>query len=193
MANTSKSNTQKKTTTGAKRTAPPQKGKRPFRREVGGVVCVVLSVCVFAAYFKVEAILIDLFRLLLSGLFGYGYYIAAPALLVSGGILLFHKGRPVRLRLVCALLAPVFAGSLFHLVLCDTEFASSVGILKELWTSGTAITSGGSVSGALAIGFSAVFSKVVSIILFTAAFVASCFTSRARSPFCRRTRFAFWA
>ncbi len=168
------SNTRKTTNPGAKRAAPQQKKKRPFRREVGGVVCVVLSVCVFAAYFKVEAIFIDFFRLLLSGLFGYGYYIAAPALLVSSGILLFHKGRPVRLRLVCALLAPMFAGSLFHLVLCDTEFASSVGILKDLWTSGTAITSGGSISGALAIGFAAVFSKIVSIILFTAALAVSC-------------------
>ncbi|MBQ3497224.1 MAG: DNA translocase FtsK, partial [Oscillospiraceae bacterium] len=175
MANTSKSNTQKKAASGAKRAAPPQKGKRPFRRELGGVICAVLSVCVFAAYFKVEAILIDFFRLLLSGLFGYGYYIAAPALLAASGILLFHKGRPVRLRLTCALLMPMFTGSLFHLVLCATEFTSSVGILKELWTSGAAIASGGSISGALAIGFSAVFSKIVSIILFAAALTAACF------------------
>ncbi|MBQ2830490.1 MAG: DNA translocase FtsK [Oscillospiraceae bacterium] len=181
MANTSASNTRKKSNAGTKQKSPPQKNRRPFRRELGGIVCAVLSICVFAAYFKVEAIFIDFFRLLLGGLFGYGYYVAAPALLAASGILLFHKGRPVRLRLTCVLLAPLFVGSLFHLVLCEQEFVSSVGILKDLWISGTKAASGGSISGALAIGFSAVFSKIVSIILFTAALVAAVFVAFQRT------------
>ena len=154
---------------GGRKSAQPQ--KKPIRREVwGGVLC-LLTLCLAVSYFGVEAIFIDWLAMLVKGLFGYGYYLMAPAMLGSALILFCHHGRPVRLRVTCAMLIPLFAGSLAHMVACKLEFASGVGILKVLWSSGLAMTSGGVLSGALAVGSVAVFSRVASLILFTAILV----------------------
>ena len=154
---------------GGRKSAQPQ--KKPIRREVwGGVLC-LLTLCLTVSYFGGEAIFIDWLAMLVRGLFGYGYYLMAPAMLGSALILFCHHGRPVRLRVTCAMLIPLFAGSLAHMVACKLEFTSGVGILKVLWSSGLAMTSGGVLSGALAVGSVAVFSRVASLILFTAILV----------------------
>ena len=169
--------TAKKSTSSAKSGAsrskktPSQPQKRPIRREVWGVILLVLALCAGVSYFQVRAIFIDWFALLLKGLFGYGYWLAAPAFLLAALILLFHHGRPVQLRVICTLLVPVLLGALCHMVLCKVEFPSSAGVLKTFWTTGTALTSGGAISGALAEGSVKVFSKVASIIVFTALLV----------------------
>ena len=168
------STTPKKTTSAAKKKGgtatrakkPAQPQKRPVRREVGGIALLVLALCVSVSYFKVQAIFVDWFAILLKGLFGYGYWLAGPALLLAAIILLFHHGRPVQLRVTCALLLPGLLGALLHLVLSKETYESGIGILAKLWKSGGALASGGAVSGALAEGSAAVFSPVVSIILF---------------------------
>ena len=109
--------------------------------------------------------------------FGYGYWLAAPALLLAALILLFHHGRPVQLRVTCALLLPVLLGTLGHLLFCKEIFESSLGVLPRLWTSGNALASGGAVSGALAEGSAAVFSRLASIIIFTVLFVVLLMTA----------------
>ena len=162
---TRKSTASKSGTRGKKRTPPPPQ-KRPVRREVWGIVLLVLALCVFVSYCGISAIFIDWFAALLKGLLGYGYWLVCPALVLSALILLFHKGRPVTLRVTCALLTPLLLGSMLHMLLCKVEFESSIGILKDLWTTGQSLTSGGAVSGALAVGSVAVFSKVASIIIF---------------------------
>jgi len=139
---------------------------------VTGVVLLVLTLCVAVGYFGVKAILIDWLAALFRGLLGYGYWLAAPALLFAAIILLFHHGRPVQLRVTCALLLPVQFGALVHMVLCKQEFESSAGVLKVLWTSGRAMESGGVLSGALAVGSLALFGKITSIIIFTAVLAA---------------------
>jgi len=131
----------------------------------------VLTLCVGVSYFGISAIFIDWFALLLKGLFGYGYWLTGPAFLLAAVILLFHHGRPVQLRVTCTLLLPVLLGALGHMVLCQNVYQSSIGILKALWTDGAAMKAGGAVSGILAEGSVAVFSKVASIIIFTALFV----------------------
>ena len=162
---TRKSTASKSSTRGKKRTPPPPQ-KRPVRREVWGIVLLVLALCVFVSYCGISAIFIDWFAALLKGLLGYGYWLVCPALVLSALILLFHKGRPVTLRVTCALLTPLLLGSMLHMILCKVEFESSIGILKNLWLTGQSLTSGGAVSGALAVGSVAVFSKVASIIIF---------------------------
>ena len=171
--------TQKKTTksSGAKKSnssrsqKPSQPQKRPVRREVWSIVLLVLTLCTAVSYFKVSAIFLDGFAALLKGLFGYGYWLAAPSLLLAALILLFHHGRPVRLRTACSLLLPVLFGALGHILFCKETFESSLGVVPKLWTSGNALSSGGVISGALAIGSSAVFSSLVSMIVFIVLFV----------------------
>lgn len=177
MASTkqTKSSSSRKTGTGkssssrSKKAQQPQ--RRPIRREVGGLVLGVLALCVLVSYCGISAIFIDWFALLIKGLFGYGYWLAAPALLLASAILLLHHGRPVQLRVTCALLIPVLVGALGHMALVSKEYEPGFGILRLLWQDGVALKAGGAVSGALAAGCVAVLSKVVSIILFTALLV----------------------
>lgn len=168
MAN--KNNVTKKTTSGRGGTKSAAKGaqKRPVRREIWGIVLLILALCVAVSYFQIQAIFIDWFAMLIKGLIGYGYYLAAPALLMACFMLLFHHGRPVRLRVTCTLLLPVLFGSLTHMVIAPSQYTSSLAILRTLWVSGLELESGGAISGTLAVGSIAVFSKVASIIIFTA-------------------------
>ena len=136
--------TGKKTTAGGRRTAAPK--KRPIRREVGGVVCLVLALCIAFSYFQQGGWLLDRPAALCRGLVGYGYYTVAPVLLLVSYILLFHRGRNGASCLVGTALLPVVFGAIMHIALCKEEYVNMDGILKLLWTSGNALESGGAVS-----------------------------------------------
>ena len=171
--------TAKKKSTGGKRTASSSRSSssrttssrkkpapRPVRREVGAVVCLLLAIFAALGYFHIQAIFIDFFCGLVKGLIGYGYLLLPPMLLVASGILAFHRGRPVRLRVWCALLLPVLAGGFFHLLLAKGAYAWDMKLPELLWTQGQALTSGGVVSGVAALGLTAVFSKIGAGIIF---------------------------
>ena len=105
---------------GSRRSAPQRK---PYRREIGGVVCLLLALFGAIGYFKTgEGAVIALFCDLLKGLCGYGFYIAPPLLLLAAWILILHRGRPVRLRLAGALSLPVLIGAVLHLILCRADY-----------------------------------------------------------------------
>ena len=167
--------TARKKTTGGKRAAPAKSrsassarssgsrkkpAPRPVRREVGAVVCLLLAIFSAFGYFHVQAIFIDVFCGLVKGLIGYGYWLLPPMLLVASGILLFHRGRPVRFRVCCALLTPVLFGCLFHLLLAKGPYEWKLELIKTLWTQGEGMQSGGVVSGLVALALTAVFSKI---------------------------------
>lgn len=173
MASTSQKKTTNKRTTGksGSRTTAKKPQPRPIRREVGGVVCLVLALCVFVSYFGISAIFIDWLAVLIKGLLGYGYWLFGPALVLAGCILLFHHGRPVTLRVTSALLLPVLLGTLCHMLLVKEAYASSIGIIPAMWKDGVALKCGGVISGTLGQGSVAVFSKIASIIIFTVLFV----------------------
>ena len=176
MASSSQKKPAAKKTGGRSTKKPPQ--KQPIRREVTGGVLLVLALCVFVGYFGVNALFLDFFAKLLKGLFGYGYWLAGPALVLAGLILIFHRGRPVQLRTTCALLLPPLFGCLTHLVFCKKVYEPSFfKMLGAIWADGVALESGGAVSGVLANGSAAVFSSLASVILFTVLFVALLFVS----------------
>ena len=157
----------KKTSQPAKkntRTPPPP--APTYGREIAGGVCLLLALCAVVSYFQEEALFITFFGGLLKGLLGYGYWLSAPALLLTGLLLLTHRDRPATLRSVCTLLVPVLTGCGLHLLLCARSYEPGLTGLRELWLSGRFLQSGGALSGGLAVGFSAVFGKVLSLILF---------------------------
>ncbi len=157
----------KKTSQPAKkntRTPPPPAPS--YGREIAGGVCLLLALCAVVSYFQEEALFITFFGGLLKGLLGYGYWLSAPALLLTGLLLLTHRDRPATLRSVCTLLVPVLTGCGLHLLLCARSYEPGLTGLRELWLSGRSLQSGGALSGGLAVGFSAVFGKVLSLILF---------------------------
>ena len=157
----------KKTSQPAKkntRTPPPP--APTYGREIAGGVCLLLALCAVVSYFQEEALFITFFGGLLQGLLGYGYWLSAPALLLTGLLLLTHRDRPATLRSVCTMLVPVLTGCGLHLLLCARSYEPGLTGLRELWLSGRSLQSGGALSGSLAVGFSAVFGKVLSLILF---------------------------
>ena len=178
MAQQKKTTTTKKKTTsssrssgGGKRTAKKQQ-KRPIRREVAGAIFLVLALCIAFSYFQSGAWLLDQPARLCRSLFGWGYYLVAPVLLLGSYILLFHRGRNVASCLTGALLMPVVFGAIMHIALCREEYAAMDGILKLLWTSGNELASGGAVSASLAILLVLLVKKVLAMILLVVLFVA---------------------
>ena len=166
MATKQKKTDKKGKSTTRKRTAPPPKpAYNAAARLIGALVCLLLALCVVVSYFRVDALFLTFFSKLLKGLFGYGYYLAAIVLLAAGWILMSHGGRPVRLRTACTLLLVPLAGSLMHLLMSHARYGGSTALIKDLWADGQSVLSGGVISGAVAVGLSAVFGKVISIIL----------------------------
>ena len=170
MANTPKKKTTSSAKSGGKgnarhRSAPPPPAYNAQARLISGVVCLLLALCVLVTYFNVDAILLTFLANALKGCFGYGYWLAAPALLYAGIVLVNHKGRPVKLRLVCTLLLPVLVGMVLHLLLARGTYGFTLESIKPMWKDGQSLLCGGVVSGSLAVGMEALLSRVVSLIL----------------------------
>ena len=161
---------------GGRRTAPSSKSRsssrrqepapRPYRRELGAVACLLLAIFASFGYFNMQAIFIDLFCNLLKGLLGYGFWLTPPALLLGAYILAFHRGRPVRLRLVCALLLPLIFSSLLHGLLVE-PMAWDVQLWGTLVESGKVMKSGGALGGIIGQGFVSLFTALGAAIVFT--------------------------
>ena len=164
MAATQKKKPNTKAKTAPKRPAKPKYD--PVARLVGGIVCLLLMLCVAVSYFNVEAVFLTFFAKMLKGLAGYGYYLAAPALLWAGIILLNHQGRPVTARVVCAVLLPLVFGIVMHLILCRGDYTLVMEDLKRLWADGQTLASGGLFSGAIAAESMKLLSKIVSIMIY---------------------------
>ena len=187
MATQKKSSTSRKTSTTGKRkttsssssrSKKPASGKgrssqpahKPFRREAGAVICLLLAIFSAFGYFHMDALFINFFCGLVKGLFGYGFWLVPPALLLGSYILAFHRGRPVALRLTCALTLPgVFACTVHGLLNGVLPWNGT--LLQTLWTSGQAMTSGGALSGTVAQAFVQVFSSIGATVVFVLAFL----------------------
>ena len=173
-----KTTTTKKKTTGSSRSSSSGKRtakknqKRPIRREVAGAILLVLALCLGFSYFQSGAWLLDQPAKLCRSLFGWGYYLVAPALLLGSYILLFHRGRNVASCLVGTALLPVVFGAIMHIALCKEKYVNMDGILKLLWTSGNALESGGAVSASLAIMLVLLVKKVLAMVLLVVLFAA---------------------
>ncbi len=142
-----------------------QKKKRSHARGIGAAVCLFLAFFGAFGYFPVSALFIDLYCGLLKGLFGYGFWLIPPALVLAAYILLFSRGRPVRLRLVFGLLVPVVIGAMLHMFLAgDLDLTASP--LAVLWNTGREMKSGGVICGALGFGFARAFTKFGATVLF---------------------------
>ena len=129
-----------------RQTAPAPK---PFRREVGALVCLLLAIFAAFGYFHMKALFIDLFCALLKGLLGYGFWLMPPALVLCAYILAFHRGRPVALRLCCALALPLALSVMLHGLLSQV-LPWDAALIKTLWATGEELKSGGALGGLLA-------------------------------------------
>ena len=140
---------------------------------MGAGVCLLLAILTLLGAFGVHALFPDFLCGLFKGLIGYGFWMLPVMLLVSAWVLALHRGRPVRLRVWCALLLPVAMGAFFHLVLAKGVYVREFALVKQLWTEGRALQSGGVCSGLLALGLSAAISKVGAGLIFVLALVGT--------------------
>ena len=159
-----------------------QKKVRPVRREIGAVVCLFLGLFSFIGYFQVDAWFITLFCGFIKGLIGWGFYLFPPALLMSCVILTFHRGKPVRLRLFSALLLPFLFGAVAHLFLSKYPYEFTWKLIRQLYGDGRIMTSGGLLSGMLAILLKAAFSVYGAVPLCIFAFVLFALLSVSLTP-----------
>ena len=163
--------TQKKTTT--KKSAPKSSGKKqvktpPYNHGLRlgvGFVFLLLALCVLVSYFGVEAAVLGMLSKMLTGLFGYGYYLVALALGYCGVCLINHKKRPVVLRSFCILVLPLLLGTLLHVWLCKTDFGFTMDAIKPLWAAGQVLKCGGVLGGIIAEAGAAWVSPVVTSIV----------------------------
>ena len=169
-ASSSSSSRSRSSTSGSRKKQPPQPAHRPFRREIGAVACLLLALFSALGYFHIEALFIDFFCGLVKGLIGYGFWLVPPALLLTSYILAFHRGRPVCLPVVCALLMPLMMACTVH-GLTVQVLPWDRALLKTLWESGRAMTSGGAAAGVLAQALVQAVSVWGSTVVFVLAFL----------------------
>lgn len=161
-------NKRKTTKSSGKRTraAKSAGAKKPIRREVGGVVCLALAVLSVLACFGVRSLFTDWLRIGGLGLFGIGFYMVPFALLLACVVLFFHDGRPVQLRVTCALLIPIFLGMILHLTTVQYDSAWAFpGTIADLWQQGNAAVGGGVICGLLAMALKAIISQIGAMIV----------------------------
>ena len=169
-ASSSSSSRSRSSTSGSRKKQPPQPAHRPFRREIGAVVCLLLALFSAFGYFHIEALFINFFCGLVKGLIGYGFWLVPPALLLASYILAFHRGRPVCLQVVCALLMPLMMACTVH-GLTVQVLPWDGALLKTLWESGRTMTSGGAAAGVLAQALVQAVSVWGSTVVFVLAFL----------------------
>ena len=176
---TKKKTTQQSGRRSASPSTPTPQASNPAMRTAGGVLCLLLALCVAVSYFNAQAVLLGLLRSALTGLFGYGYWLWAAMLLVSGLFLLLHRERKATAPALCALLTPALCGSLLHLI-----FAAPVKslTLSALWAEGQTLHGGGVICGGLAELGKAYISEAVFAILAAVGLVACVFVMLHTTP-----------
>ena len=117
---TASSSSKSKSGSSRSRKQPPAPAHRPFRREVGAGICLLLAIFTIFGCFHIQALFIDALCGLIKGLIGYGFWLMPPALLLASFILAFHRGRPVRLRVFCALMLPLMFSCVVHSVIAES-------------------------------------------------------------------------
>ncbi len=165
MAQSKKTNTKGKSTNTKKRSSKPQATQPPepivpVRREMGAVVFLFLAIFVGISYFKNEGAFVLFFSNLIKGLIGWGYWLTAPMFLVVSFALFFHKGRPVALRVISALLLPVIISAILSLFVFQYEMqgADIRALCGLLFEQGQILNSGGVFGGLIAVGLEMAFS-----------------------------------
>ena len=147
-------------------------GKSPRRREIGAFLCLIMAIFTALGYTSATGWLIQGLRTLISGLIGWGFFVVPPILLVIAFILGFHRGRPIRLRVVAAAMIPVFFGAFLHLFLGSPLTEAAGSLFGELWEAGQEMRAGGVISGFLANGLENMVSIVgaVAVLVFCLGF-----------------------
>ena len=181
MANTQNRKTSSSSSSGGKkrstsssstnRSGNRSKKKKPTRqqvaarREIYAGVCAAVAVLCFLSLLRVTGFLLLWLEKGIGGLIGTGFVLLPFCLLFAAGLFIVKRRGKVRLRVFCALLLPVLWGSAAHIFLCAREFPLTMDGLIDLCLTGASRTSGGLLSGGLAMFLSAALSDAGAIVV----------------------------
>ncbi len=141
--------------------APPSPPGPSHHREILGGIFLALGAFMLISLFSTEGAFVAFFADLVKGLFGWGFWLTVPAFCFAAVILLFHKGRPVEMRVWCTMLLPLFFAAIA--ALAQPAPAAEIelrGFMETLYVSGKEMRSGGVLGGLLAFGLDKAVSKV---------------------------------
>ncbi len=138
---------------------------KPIRREVGAFVCLFLFAFVVLGLLGVDALVISAVVDLIRGLMGAGIFAMPFTLLMNFIILLFHDGRPVRLRVSCTMIVALSVGILVHLLGKTAVIPWELAMVGQLWKTGVEGTSGGLMAGFFAMFLELIISKIGAVLL----------------------------
>ena len=180
MAKQTKKTTQKST---AKQTAEKrskqnkalEKSAKPIRREIGAAICLFLGIFTILSIFGVKSwFTTKLLAPFCKGLVGNaGFYILPASFFFSTFILLFHGGRPVRLRVTACFVMAGCIGAITHLFLDTVEIPWGISMVAALYRGGIAGTTGGLLCGFFAMLLELIFSKIGAVLIFVILLILS--------------------
>lgn len=180
MAKQTKKTTQKSTAkqTVEKRTKQnkaPEKIAKPIRREIGAAICLFLGIFTILSIFGVKSwFTTKLLAPFCKGLVGNaGFYILPVSFFFSTFILLFHGGRPVRLRVTACFVMAGCIGAITHLFLDTVEIPWGISMVAALYRGGIAGTTGGLLCGFFAMLLELIFSKIGAVLIFVILLILS--------------------
>ena len=162
----------KKTSAASKNTAKAKKERakvaarevKPLRREICAWICLLLAGLIMLGLFHAEGMLTVPVVSFFMGLMGAGTYVLPFALLLDFVVLLFHDGRPVRMRVVSSWIVAFCVGILVHLFGCNEVIVWEFPMISVLWHTGVQGASGGVLAGTLAMLMELCVHKVGAVI-----------------------------
>ena len=153
---------------GTSKAAAGKKQTKPIRREIGGIICLFLGLFSVLSAFGVKSWFTSgLIGPLFRGRVGSaGFYILPVAFFLSFAILVFHGGRPVRMRVAGCFVIVMCIGAIAHLFLDTVDIPWGLSMVKALYQGGIAGTTGGLLCGFLAMLLEMLFSKIGAVLIF---------------------------
>lgn len=178
------STARKKTTTQRKQTRKPAAAPQQTWNHVAvGIGMLLLAVILVLALCRLDGILLTGLLHLIGGLIGWSTNFFWIFLMVAGMMILCDM-QPVRLRVVCLLLFPVFWSALFHCIVVYPRMTLSFTTLIQLWQEGQALHLGGVIGGMLAtilsILLSSIGAKIVLVLMMGIMLFIVCNTTPTR-------------
>ena len=181
MANKKKGSTRSKSSAKSNKTGKPSaadraingKQPRPVRREVGAVVCLALAVVVLCGLLGLDKPIVQVFVNVPRGILGGGVFVLPLILVLDFFILMFHDGRPVRLRFACTWITVVCIGVFVHLLWQESNIPWEFSMVKELYQTGVAGNSGGILAGFIAMLLDFVMGKFLASLLLLVVLIPS--------------------
>lgn len=133
-----------------------------------GVGLLLLAAILVLALCRMDGVLLNGLLRLAGGLLGYSTQFLW-IFLCFGSMCILCDLKPVRLRVLCILLFPVFLGALIHCITVNPRMSLSFTTVIELWQQGQSLQMGGVLGGLLAtvltILLSATGAKIILVLL----------------------------